>query len=136
MPQTWLKGWKNVVYQVHFYNNSDFIFAFFLLLTKLLHPNVPMIMGEFYPHQKTTWEGCFRSMKAFNYSWCLWTYKAANHGMWESDWCLFGARDGFERAKLATDSFEEIERKFGEGLRTDINYVNTGHYETVAPWLG
>lgn len=136
MPQTWLKGWKNVVYQVHFYNNSDFIFAFFLLLTKLLHPNVPMIMGEFYPHQRTTWEGCFRSMKAFNYSWCLWTYKAANHGMWESDWCLFGARDGFERAKLATDSFEEIERKFGEGLRTDINYVNTGHYDTVAPWLG
>ncbi len=135
LPQTWLKGWENVVYQVHFYNNSDFIFAFFLLLTKILHPNVPMFMGEFYPHEKTTWEGCFRSLKRFNYSWCLWTYKAANHGMWESDWCLFGAKDGFERAKLATDSYEEIERKFGEVLRTDVNYVNTGHYETVAPHL-
>lgn len=128
LPQAWAKGWKNVVYQVHFYNNSDFIFAFFLLLTRVLHPTVPLMMGEFYPHQKTTWEGCFKSLKKYDYSWFLWTYKAANHGMWESDWCLKGAADGFERAKIKTDSYEEIARKWGEKIQTKNSYVDTGHY--------
>ncbi|MBE6812307.1 MAG: glycoside hydrolase family 5 protein [Ruminococcaceae bacterium] len=137
LPPTWFKGWNNVVYQVHFYNNSDFIFALFLFLQKILHPNVPMLMGEFYPHQKTTWEGCFKSMKRFNYSWMLWTYKAAGHGMWESDWCLYGSRDGFERAKLKTDSYDEIARKLGECMQTQNGYVNTGHYEkNVADHIG
>ncbi len=136
LPQTWLKGWNNVVYQVHFYNNSDFIFAAFLLLTKIIHPNVPMLMGEFYPLERTTWKGCFESLDRFNFSWMLWTYKAANHGMWESDWCLYGARNGFARAKLQTDSYEEIERKFGECLRTENGYVSTGHYDAnVAAYL-
>lgn len=129
LPWAWAKGWENVVYQVHFYNNSDFIFAFFLLLTRVLHPTVPLMMGEFYPHQKTTWEGCFKSLKKYDYSWFLWTYKAANHGMWESDWCLRGAADGFERAKIKTDSYEEIARKWGEKIQTQNSYVDTGHYE-------
>lgn len=129
LPWAWARGWKNVVYQVHFYNNSDFIFAFFLLLTRVLHPTVPLMMGEFYPHQKTTWEGCFKSLKKFDYSWFLWTYKAANHGMWESDWCLRGAADGFERAKIKTDSYEEIARKWGEKIQTQNTYVDTGHFD-------
>lgn len=128
LPWAWTKGWENVVYQVHFYNNSDFIFAFFLWLTRLLHPTVPLMMGEFYPHQKTTWEGCFKSLKKYEYSWFLWTYKAANHGMWSSDWCLRGAADGFERAKIKTDSYEEIARKWGEKIQTQNSYVDTGHY--------
>ncbi len=128
LPMAWIKGWDNVVYQVHFYNNSDFIFALFLLWMKITHGTVPMLMGEFYPHQKTTWEGCFNTMEALNCSWMLWTYKASNHGMWESDWCLFGAKDGFERAKIKTDSYEEIARKWGKCLQTKENFVDTGHY--------
>lgn len=129
LPKSFLKGWKNVVYQVHFYNNSDFIFALFLGLTRFLHPTVPLMMGEFYPHQKTTWAGCFKSMKFFNYSWMLWTYKAAGHMMWESDWCLMGSKDGFERARVATDSYEEIARKWGACMRTENGYQSSGHYE-------
>lgn len=128
LPMAWLKGWDNVVYQVHFYNNSDFIFALFLLWMKITHGTVPMLMGEFYPHQKTTWEGCFSTMESLGCSWMLWTYKASNHGMWESDWCLFGAKDGFERARIKTDSFEEIARKWGACLQTENNFVDTGHY--------
>lgn len=45
LPHAFLKGWTNVVYQVHFYNNSNFIFGFFLLLTKLYHPTVPLFVG-------------------------------------------------------------------------------------------
>ena len=136
LPNATLKGWKNVVYQVHFYNNSDFIFGVFSLLTKMIHADVPMFMGEFYPHKATTWEGCFRTMKSLNFSWCLWTYKATGHGMWSSDWCIFGSKDGFYRAKLATDTYEDIAYKWGEMIRTENGFQDTGHYsENVAAWV-
>ena len=86
-------------------------------------------MGEFYPLGKTTWASCFKSMKNLNYNWMLWTYKASGHGMWDSDWVMFGAKDGFERAKVQTDSYDEIARKWGACLRTDGNFQDTGHYD-------
>ena len=129
LPMAWTKGWDNVVYQVHFYNNSNFIFNLFAWFTKFIYADVPMMMGEFYPHQKTTWENCFNTLEKANYSWFLWTYMATGHGMWESDWCLRGSKDGFERAKLETDSYEEIARKWGECIRTENGFQNTGHYD-------
>ena len=129
LPMAWTKGWDNVVYQVHFYNNSNFIFNLFAWFTKFIFADVPMLMCEFYPHQKTTWENCFNTLEKANYSWFLWTYKATGHGMWESDWCLRGSKDGFERAKLETDSYEEIARKWGECIRTENGFQNTGHYD-------
>lgn len=130
LPNAFFKGWKNVVYQVHFYNNSNFIFNLFAFFTQLVYANVPMMMGEFYPHQKTTWENCFNTLDSLNYSWFLWTYKATGHGMWESDWCIRGSKDGFERAKIETDSYEEIARKWGECIRTENGFQDTGHYST------
>ncbi len=136
LPQAWTKGWENVVYQVHFYNNSNFIFNIFALFTKMIFFDVPMMMGEFFPHDKTTWENCFKTMDRLNYSWFLWTYKASNHGMWESDWCLRGAKNGFERADIYNDSYEEISRKWGECLRTDKGFQDSGHYDRdVKAWL-
>ena len=129
LPQAWTKGWDNVVYQVHFYNNSNFIFNLFTWFTKLIFADVPMMMGEFYPHQQTTWENCFKTLDKANYSWFLWTYKATGHGMWESDWCLRGSKDGFERANIKTDSYEEIARKWGECIRTENGFKDTGHYD-------
>ncbi len=129
LPHAWVKGWKNVVYQVHFYQNSDFIFTAFCLLTRLYHYGTPLMMGEFYPLQKTTWKNCFKTLNKLDFGWFLWTYKAAGHGMWGSDWCLFGMNDGFERANVSEDSFEEIARKWGACLQTKDNFQNTGHYE-------
>ena len=129
LPFAWAKGWNNVVYQVHFYNNSNFIFNLFAWFTKYIFADVPMMMGEFYPHQQTTWENCFNTLDKANYSWFLWTYKATGHGMWESDWCLRGSKDGFERAKLETDSYEEIARKWGECIRTENGFQDSGHYD-------
>lgn len=129
LPNAFLKGWKNVVYQVHFYNNSNFIFNIFALFTKIIFWDVPMMMGEFYPHESTTWENCFETMNKLNYSWFLWTYKATGHMMWESDWCIEGSRDGFYRAKVESDSFEEIADKWGERIRTENGFQDTGHYE-------
>lgn len=128
LPNATHKGWNNVVYQVHFYNNSNFIFNLFVFFTRLIHYDVPMMMGEFYPHQKTTWNNCFKTMDKFNYSWMLWTYKASGHGMWESDWCLRGSKDGFERAKIESDSYEEIARKWGSCIKTENGFQDSGHY--------
>lgn len=130
LPLAWTKGWENVVYQVHFYNNSNFIFNFFAWVTKFIYSDVPMMMGEFYPHQKTTWENCFKTLNKADYSWFLWTYKATGHGMWSSDWCLRGSKNGFERVNVETDSYEEIARKWGTCLRTENGFQDTGHYET------
>lgn len=128
LPHAFAKGFKNVVYQVHFYQNSNFIFNLFVILTRLYHFDVPLMMGEFYPHKKTTWSNCFNTMNKTGYSWFLWTYKATGHGMWSSDWCLRGSKDGFERAKIQTDSFEEIARKWGTNQRTENGFQDTGHY--------
>ncbi len=129
LPQSFLKGWTNVVYQVHFYNDSNLIFNLFALITKIIHFNVPLLMGEFYPHKLTTWDNCFDFMNKINFNWCLWTYKATGHMMWQSDWCLRGSKDGFYRAKVQTDSFEDIASKWGECIRTENGFQDTGHYE-------
>ncbi len=128
-PHKQFKGWNNIVYQVHFYQNSDFIFNLFVFLTRLWFSDSPLLMGEFYPHKETTWANCFATMEKHSYSWMLWTYKATGHGMWESDWCIMGSKDGFERAKLKTDSFEEIARKWGECQKTENGYTDSGHYD-------
>ena len=131
LPKTFLKGWKNVSYQVHFYNNSDFIFNFFLLLTIAIHPNVPLMVGEFYPHKATTWENCFSTMNKLGYSWMLWTYKATGHGMWDSDWCMYGSSNGFWRADIFNGSYEDIAKAWSaERLNTNGDWFeSTGHYE-------
>lgn len=128
-PHKAIKGWKNVVYQVHFYQNSDFIFNLFVYLTRLYYLNSPLMMGEFYPHKSTTWKNCFNTMENCGMSWFLWTYKATGHGMWSSDWCLKGSKDGFERANILKDSPDEIARKWGECQRTENGYQDSGHYE-------
>ena len=129
LPTTIFKGWHDVVYQVHFYNNSDFILTFFLLLTMAIHPNVPLMMGEFYPHKATTWKNCFETMNGLNYSWMLWTYKATGHGMWESDWCLYGAKNGFWRAPIFNGSYEDIAAAWSaDMLNTQTGFQDTGHF--------
>ncbi len=129
LPQAFLKGWKNVVYQVHLYDTSSESFNFMAILPWLVFFDVPMMMGEFFPHGTNTWENSFRTLRRLGYSWFLWTYKASGHGMWESNWCLRGSKDGFERAKIETDSYEEIARKWGECIRTENGFQDSGHYE-------
>ena len=129
LPKTFFKGWKNIVYQVHFYNNNDFIFNFFLLLTIALHPNVPLMVGEFYPHEKTTWKNCFSTMNKLDYSWMLWTYKATGDKMWKSDWCMYGSKDGFYRAKIFSGTYEQIAEAWSaERLNTQTGFQDTGHF--------
>ena len=136
LPHKWVHGWKNVVYQVHFYQTSNFIFNLFVYLTRIYYFDVPLMMGEFYPHNTTTWKNCFGTMKNCNYSWMLWTYKATGHGIWSSDWCLKGSKDGFWRAKIKTGSYDEIAHIWGDMQDTAAYFQDTGHYDAnVKAWL-
>ena len=137
LPHKIVHNWQNVVYQVHFYQTSNFIFNLFVYLTRLYYFDVPLMMGEFYPHGTATWQNCFQTMQTCNFNWMLWTYKATGHGMWSSDWCLYGSRDGFWRAKIQTGSYDEIAAVFGERQRTETGFQDTGHYDkNVRKWLG
>ena len=129
LPHKALKGWTNVVYQVHFYQTSNFIFNLFVWAARVYFARTPMLMGEFYPHDRATWSNCLLTMNKAGFNWMLWTYKATGHGMWSGDWCLFGSKDGFERAKVQTDSYEEILRKWGAAQRTENGFVDNGHFE-------
>ena len=68
-------------------------------------------------------------MNKLNYSWMLWTYKASAHGMWSSDWCMYGHKNGFWRADIANGSYEDILEAWGERLQTQYNFDDTGHYD-------
>ncbi len=134
LPIASFKGWENVVYQVHFYQKSDFIFIFFCLFTRLYYSDVPLMMGEFYPHKlndliSASWSSCFSTMNNLGIHWMLWTYKATGHGMWSSDWCLYGHKDGFWRADIANGSYDSIMEAWGERVQTESNFDNTGHYK-------
>ena len=136
LPHKIVHGWNNVVYQVHFYQTSNFIFNLFVYLTRLYYFDVPLMMGEFYPHDSTTWENCFKTMQKCNFNWMLWTYKATGHGMWSSDWCLYGSKDGFWRAKIQIGTYDEIAEVFGVRQLTENGFQDTGHYDkNVKEWL-
>ena len=70
-------------------------------------------------------------MNKLNYSWMLWTYKATGHGMWDSDWCMYGSSNGFWRADIFNGSYEDIAKAWSaERLNTNGDWFeSTGHYE-------
>ena len=70
-------------------------------------------------------------MNKLNYSWLCWTYKATGHGMWSSDWCMYGSSDGFWRADIFKGTYEDIAKAWSaERLNTNGDWFeSTGHFE-------
>lgn len=131
LPSPRKTGWKNVVYQLHFYKSSNWDFLSSSLLTRLVPYNVPVYIGEFRPFDKATWNFVLTCFEIAGFSWTTWTYK----GPGKSDWFLYGAENGLERAKIKTDSFDEIARKWGEVLRTENAFSPNPICEKLAPFL-
>ena len=60
----------------------------------------------------------------------LWTYKATGDKMWKSDWCIYGSKDGFYRAKIFSGTEEKIAEAWSaEKLNTQTGFQDTGHYD-------
>ena len=50
--------------------------------------------------------------------------------MWKSDWCIYGAKDGFSRAKIFSgDDLQIAEAWSAEKLNTQYGFQDTGHFE-------
>ena len=49
LPAPWFIGWTNVVYQLHFYDTSNFMYSLLVFFAKLYPYNVPLYVGEFKP---------------------------------------------------------------------------------------
>lgn len=129
LPAPWMMGWSNVVYQLHFYNKTDFGFRLLLFTAQLYPYNVPLYVGEFKSLGSATWDTILGNMNYWNYSWTLWSYKGTGWGAETSDWYLYGGNAGIDRVDVLNDSYEEIARKWGEMIRTENNFVSTGNYE-------
>lgn len=137
LPAPWLMGWSNVVYQLHFYNKTNFGFKL-LLFTALLYPyNVPLYVGEFKSLGSATWDAILGTMNKWNYSWTIWSYKGTGWGAETSEWYLYGGKtDVITNADVRNDSYEEIALKWGKVLRTDESFVSTGNFENnIKPYV-
>lgn len=136
LPHPRVRNWENVVYQLHFYEESDFTFGLYTNFSRLWRYDIPLYMGEFHPLASATWDFFFETMQEADFSWTLWTYKAATRKQENSGWCLRCSNDPSLRANVDTDSYDQIAHAWGACQRTEASYHDTGHYDAhVKPFV-
>lgn len=136
LPAPYLAGWKNVIYQLHLYNKSNFEFKLMMFTSKLYPYNVPIYIGEFKPLGSATWDSVLQGFEKSSYSWTIWTYKGYGDGATTNDWYLYGSKDGSQKVDIYNDSYETIMEKWGGCLNTDSgNFESTGLADTLSPYL-
>ncbi len=111
-------GWKNIVYQEHLYDITNFTILRKCNEIRDCGYDAPFYIGEFYPRGLTTFGYLFSIFNSRGYSWTTWTYKGAGPDADKSPWFLYGSAT-IEKIDYEKDSMEELQRKFGEVLRTD-----------------
>ncbi len=111
-------GWENIVYQEHLYDITNFTILSKVNEIRDAKYNAPFYIGEFYPRGLTTFGYLFSIFNDRGMSWTTWTYKGAGPDADKSPWFLYGSST-IEKIEYENDSIEELQRKFGEVLRTD-----------------
>ena len=111
-------GWKNIVYQEHLYDITNFTILRKVNEIRDCGYNAPFYIGEFYARGLTTFGYMFSLFNSRNLSWTTWTYKGAGPDADKSPWFLYGS-SSIEKIDYENDSLKELQRKFGEVLRTD-----------------
>ena len=91
LPAPWFIGWTNVVYQLHFYDTSNFMYSLLVFFAKLYPYNVPLYVGEFKPMGSATWDHVLTLFQNSNFSWSIWSYKGCGDGADTSDWYIIGS---------------------------------------------
>lgn len=104
-PETY--GWKNVMYQYHFYNwRNNFLpynlFWAYMQLTNIGRQyEVPVYIGEFsFFHDKEQWMKQLDYFEEMHFGWSIWTYKMCVTGNWDNSW-------GIKVIKLNHDTSKE-----------------------------
>ncbi len=111
-------GWKNIVYQEHLYDITNFTILRKVNEIRDCGYNAPFYIGEFYPRGLTTFGYLFTIFNSRGLSWTTWTYKGAGPDADKSPWFLYGSST-VEKIDYEKDSLDELYRKFGTVLRTD-----------------
>ena len=129
LPQPTTYGWENVMYEFHHYDSTTddegSLRSHQYRVGDIINANfgVPLYMGEFCPH--CSYEGWADILNLFNENhihWTNWNYRVRGY----SEWGLYHIRTDNEGdpnipfseiPKINSDSFEEIERKWGRDQR-------------------
>ena len=129
LPQPTTYGWENVMYEFHHYDSTTddegSLRSHQYRVSNIITANfgVPLYMGEFCPH--CSYEGWADILNLFNENhihWTNWNYRVRGY----SEWGLYHIRTDNEGdpnipfseiPKINSDSFEEIERKWGRDQR-------------------
>ena len=129
LPQPTTYGWENVMYEFHHYDSTTddegSLRSHQYRVSNIInaHFGVPLYMGEFCPH--CSYEGWADILNLFNENhihWTNWNYRVRGY----SEWGLYHIRTNNEGdpnipfseiPKINSDSFEEIERKWGRDQR-------------------
>ena len=129
LPQPTTYGWENVMYEFHHYDSTTddegSLRSHQYRVSNIINANfgVPLYMGEFCPH--CSYEGWADILNLFNENhihWTNWNYRVRGY----SEWGLYHIRTDNEGdpnipfseiPKINSDSFEEIERKWGRDQR-------------------
>ena len=127
IPSPSVYGWENIVYQEHLYDITNFTIQKKINEIKDAKYNAPFYIGEFYPRGLTTFGYLFSLFNKNNLSWTTWTYKGAGPDADKSPWFLYGSSD-IEKIDYENDSLEELQRKFGEVLKTDGEKFNKNSF--------
>ena len=111
-------GWKNIVYQEHLYDVTNFAYLHKVNEIRNAGYNAPFYIGEFYPRGISSFDYLFSLFNARNLSWTTWTYKGAGDRADSSPWFLYGSST-IEKIDYRNDSYDTLWAKWGEVLRTD-----------------
>ena len=142
LPNPVLKGWTNVVYQLHQYNSKIEGFQSRIDASKALHYNVPLYAGEFHPTAETeesrvncTVGDILALYEAEGVNWTVWTWKGYNSWAAWADWFIYGSTEAPLIVDPEKDSYETIAGKWG-AMATNGGHFYSGHLdEEVLPFL-
>ena len=127
-------GWENVIYEIHLYNwnsqtisNDLFYFAQDFTHSLAAH-DVPYFIGEFTFFDKSEeWEKWLDEYEKRGWNWCVWTYKAATPGWWDTSWGLYVYKMDLKNEKkkldLRTAAYDKIK---AEWENVGEKYTETG----------
>lgn len=123
LPQPAQMGWTNMMYQLHLYDDEEGFRTWAAdLAVKAKEYDVAAYVGEF---QNMAGLGICNE---YGISWTTWTYKGTNRDVGTFFW-YYGEP---EKADCASDSYEELLRKWGDPLRTESFAEKTYLTELIA----
>jgi cell division protein FtsL len=132
-PDTY--SWTNIQYSYHWYNwyhdklPYNLYYDYMDMKNMGKDYNVPVNIGEFtYFEDKKAWQEGLKMFDDRNYSWTIWTYKAAVTGWWTTSWGVYTYQMNLEATKGETKI--NVRKATYEELKAAIDKCTTDQCAT------